>query len=541
MRVAIFGRYSSRLQDELSLDAQVFEMERHCQTQGWTITHRFLLPETRSADVERSEEFQSMLRAAKAREFDCLLVHKLDRFGRNRETSVVHKAALRRMGVQVRSVVENLGDGILDRVMEGMLEVFAEFYSHNLAQETRKGQGQAVRRGLWRGGAVPWGLRKVAVQEAGKTHWGLEVDPVTGPVMREVYERVARGEKTGDVVDWVQARTGEAWSRPTFYTRLRNPVYYGLIQYGRTTMPAGHKRRKADPEALVEGRWEGLVPEELWRAANGAVDDRGRGLRASHRGGNRQTYLLSDGVAFCAACGKPLIGSRMFGQGYYVCPGRRDKVCTRRHVKAEDLERAFFSLVSHEIAGVDIDRVIQEFERGRAPEVEAAQKREKALRRQLDQVRKKMRNLTLAIAEGGDFGSLREMLGQLHGEERALQDEVEAIRETVTRTHQVDAMLLREHLRNLAQALPELEPEELRVVYRDLFELRFDLEARSGSLHMKLQGPRPQPVAPEEEGVRGDLLRATSGRSAPTIRCPEILAFWMPGRGHQVRCLSRTA
>lgn len=521
MRVALFARYSSKLQDDLSLEAQVAEMESYCSTHGWTITRRFLLPEVRSADIERSEEFQAMLNAARAKEFDMLLLHKLDRFGRTRETSVVHKAALRRMGVQVRSVVENLGDGILDRVMEGMLEVFSEFYSHNLGAETRKGHAQLTRKGLWRGGAVPWGLRKVAVAENGKTHWGLEVDPVTGPVMREVFERVARGAKTGDVLAWVQERTGETWSRPTYYTRLRNPAYYGLLQYGRTTMPAGHKRRKGTPEALIEGRWEGLVSEGLWRAANEAVNARGQGMRASHRGGTKQFYLLSDGVAFCAACGRSLIGSRMFGERYYVCPGRRDHTCTRKHVKADDLERAFFRLVSEELAAVDMEKLIADFERSRAPDVEASKKREKALQRQLDQVRRKMGNLTAAIAEGGDFGSLRTMLAQLHDEERGLAGEVEAIRAQATRSQQVDGALLREHLRSVALLLPELEPEELRTVYRDLFELRFDLGQRAGAVHMKLQGPRPKPVGPEvAEEFSANFLRATSGRSARSRQFP---------------------
>lgn len=151
MRVALFARYSSKFQDELSLEAQISEMERFSAGQGWTVSHRYLLPETRSADVKSAPEFQEMLAAAKRREFQVLLVHKLDRFGRNREDAVVYKSLLRRQGIQVRSVAENLGDGIFDRLIEGILEVVAEFYPLNLGQETRKGQAQLTRNGLFRG------------------------------------------------------------------------------------------------------------------------------------------------------------------------------------------------------------------------------------------------------------------------------------------------------------------------------------------------------------------------------------------------------
>ena len=54
MRVAIFARYSSRRQDEMSLEAQVQACEAFCAREGWTVVRRFLLAETRSADIEDS-------------------------------------------------------------------------------------------------------------------------------------------------------------------------------------------------------------------------------------------------------------------------------------------------------------------------------------------------------------------------------------------------------------------------------------------------------------------------------------------------------
>ena len=146
-KAALFARYSSKLQDSLSLDAQVSEMERHCEKEGWEITHRFLLPETRSVHVEQAEEFQEMIKAARQRKFDILVLHKLDRFGRDRETTVLYKAMLRRHGIQIFSLTEKLGESAYERMVEGFLEVIAEFYSLNLAQETRKGQKAATRAG----------------------------------------------------------------------------------------------------------------------------------------------------------------------------------------------------------------------------------------------------------------------------------------------------------------------------------------------------------------------------------------------------------
>ena len=52
---ALFARYSSNLQSDLSLEAQVAELEAYCEREGLEIIHRYLLPKTRSALVERTD------------------------------------------------------------------------------------------------------------------------------------------------------------------------------------------------------------------------------------------------------------------------------------------------------------------------------------------------------------------------------------------------------------------------------------------------------------------------------------------------------
>jgi len=256
MKVAIFARYSSRLQDEMSLDAQVVEMERYCENQGWDITHRYLLPETRSMDIERAEQFQAMVSAAKKKAFGVLLIHKLDRFGRSRETSVTYKAMLRRAGVRVVSVVENLGDSIYDRMIEGVLEVVAEFYSLNLGEETRKGQRQTVRRGLFKGGHMPFGLTGVVRETGERRQTGFQVHPEEGPLLREAFRLAGVGKRPCEVLDWIESQTGERWAYNTLRDRLENP---GMCISPDRTGPAG---------GLILGQF--LAHEPEWISPRGA-------------------------------------------------------------------------------------------------------------------------------------------------------------------------------------------------------------------------------------------------------------------------------
>lgn len=199
------------------------------------------------------------------------------------------------------------------------------------ATAARERHAELIRRGLWHGGAVPWGVQKVRSPEG--EFWRLEPDPRTGPVMVEVFRKVARGERPDDVLPWVREQTGETWSREVLLKRLRNPTYQGLLRF----------RLGDGSGADVVGRWEGLVSVELWSQANRALS-----TPYIRRGPAREPYLLNEGVAVCAACARPLVGARMSRSRHYVCQARVTRDCTPRVLKADQLEACFRKLATQE-------------------------------------------------------------------------------------------------------------------------------------------------------------------------------------------------
>ena len=86
MRAALYARVSSEEQVEgYSIDAQLRQCRDYAKNQGWTVVAEYV-DEGRSAraeDTSKRPKFKAMLEAAKNREFDILIVHKLDRFSRN--------------------------------------------------------------------------------------------------------------------------------------------------------------------------------------------------------------------------------------------------------------------------------------------------------------------------------------------------------------------------------------------------------------------------------------------------------------------------
>lgn len=70
-----------------------------------------------------------MIEDSKDGGFSVVIVHKYDRFARNRLDSTVAKAILDKNGVRVISVLEPTDDTPEGELMEGMFELLAQYYS----------------------------------------------------------------------------------------------------------------------------------------------------------------------------------------------------------------------------------------------------------------------------------------------------------------------------------------------------------------------------------------------------------------------------
>ncbi len=85
----------------------------------------------------------------KPKPFDVILIHKTDRFARNREDSIIYKSLLRKQcNIDVISITEKFDDSPQGKMLEGIMEVVAEFYSANLSKEVMKGMNEQADHGI---------------------------------------------------------------------------------------------------------------------------------------------------------------------------------------------------------------------------------------------------------------------------------------------------------------------------------------------------------------------------------------------------------
>jgi DNA invertase Pin-like site-specific DNA recombinase len=144
MNVAIYARVST---SDQSTALQSDELREYCQRRGWTLVAEYL-DHGVSGSRDSRPELDRMLTAAKRREFDCLLVWKLDRLGRSLRHLVNTIADLESLGISFVSLKDSVDLSTPSgRLMFGVIAAMAQFERDIIRERVVSGLAAAKRRG----------------------------------------------------------------------------------------------------------------------------------------------------------------------------------------------------------------------------------------------------------------------------------------------------------------------------------------------------------------------------------------------------------
>src|SRR5215207_10323660 len=337
-------RVSSRRQvdkgfdeDGLSLPAQREACARYAADHAIAIVGEYI-ERGESARTADRPEFQAMLaRIQRDRDVQVVVVHKVDRFARNLEDHVTVRALLRRLGVELVSVVEPLDDSPQGRLTEGLHALMAEFYSATLAAEIRKGMTQKAKQGGWPHQA-PLGYRNVRKPVGGRLVACIEPDPDLAHHILAAFQLYASGDWTLERLTAELAVRGlcnrgrrdyppKPLSLGGVAKLLANKTYMGLIDWN---------------GVLVQGQHQPLISPELFQRVQDLLAARSaRGIR------ERKHHHYLKGLLHCAVCGRRysfLVATGKTGRRYpyFYCLGTRpagQRGCREPHTPADRLER----------------------------------------------------------------------------------------------------------------------------------------------------------------------------------------------------------
>ena len=143
MRAASYARVSKK--DQQTLPMQTEKIKRYIEDRGWKLVRD--LQETASGAKPRPKR-EELLKSARRREIDVIVVWKLDRWGRSVLDLITTFNELQEIGVGFVSITEALDfTTAAGKAMAGLLSVFAEFERSLLRERVCAGLEQAKQKG----------------------------------------------------------------------------------------------------------------------------------------------------------------------------------------------------------------------------------------------------------------------------------------------------------------------------------------------------------------------------------------------------------
>jgi len=143
LRVGLYARVSTH--DQQTIKLQMEEMRTYAKRRDWHIA--FEVKDIKSGASERIKR-EDLLKSARRRDIDVIVVWKLDRWGRSLPDLVTSLSELTELGVGFVSLTEALDlTTPSGRAMAGLLAVFAEFERDILRERVKAGIAQARKDG----------------------------------------------------------------------------------------------------------------------------------------------------------------------------------------------------------------------------------------------------------------------------------------------------------------------------------------------------------------------------------------------------------
>ncbi|MBE6704244.1 MAG: recombinase family protein [Ruminococcaceae bacterium] len=304
MNAVIYARFSSTAQQEQSIDGQVRHCTEFAEKNGYKIINTYI-DKALSGRNDNRPAFQQMISDSSKGTFQYVLVWKFDRFSRDRFDSAIYKSKLRKNGVRVISITENVGDGIDGNLIEAIYEAMAENYSRQLSQNVVRGMRESALQCKSVGGSVPFGYK---IEDK-----RYVIDEEAAKIVRYIFEAYASGKRKCEIAEELNSKgfrnsKGEPFKMQSLSKMFTNRKYIGVYKYG---------------DIVIENGFPAIISKELFeKCADRAVKNK----HTSGHANARVTYHLA-GKAYCGHCGAPLTGDAGTGRSnmyyYYSCSGKK--------------------------------------------------------------------------------------------------------------------------------------------------------------------------------------------------------------------------
>ena len=407
MNAVIYARYSSHNQREESIEGQLRKCREFADRNGLTVIEEYC-DRAISGKTDERYEFQRMMKDSEKGHFQAIIMYTLDRFARNRYDSATYKARLKKNGVKLYYTEQSISEEPEGILLESLLEGMAEYYSENLSRGVKRGLKENALKCMATN-ATPLGYK---TNEEKK----FEIDPVTAPIVREIFDLYANGKSIRQVVNILNEKgyrtsRGKPFRIGSLDTILVNKKYIGVYEY---------------LDVVVEGGVPQIVDKEVFDKVQKMLK---KNKRQSGKMKNPEAYLLT-GKLFCGECGEQMTGeSGTSGTGkiynYYKCFGRRKtKTCHKQNERKEWIEQVVVEETIKQILKPDVIRDIAQKVTEIAEKEFNDKSRIECLQGELKGIQRSISNLLKLVEQGVDTDDVSDRLLELNAQKADLSKRI---------------------------------------------------------------------------------------------------------------------
>lgn len=395
-KVAFYGRYSSAMQTEQSIEGQLHVCQKYAEQNDLQIIAEYV-DRAISGTSDKRPQFQQMIADSATGKFEHILVYKLDRFARNRYDSALYKKKLRDHGVTVLSATEAISNTPEGIIMEGLLEAMDEYYSAELARKSRRGREESFRKGRFLSTHIPFGYKNVDHH--------LVIDDATAPIAKMIFERYAAGDRLKDIEIWlnglgVRNAAGNEWDACSLSRLLHRTYYYGEYKWG-------------DFEGTAE--CPAILSRDLWDKVQDRLAESSKRRRE-----NRTSYdYILTGKLYCSAHNRMMSGISSHNSRYH-----RYRCLDCRHVyPAEALQDRVLNALQEYLNSEKLDQIAQAAFNAYMQEVGTDER--PAMEAELKNVEKQLQNAVNAVLNGFASDALKDTMQELEARKQQLMERID--------------------------------------------------------------------------------------------------------------------
>lgn len=327
----IYARYSSDNQTEQSIEGQLRVCQDFAQRNDILILNTYI-DRAMTGTNDNRPDFQQMIKDSVNKDFQYVIVYKLDRFSRNKYETAKYKKMLKDNGVKLLSAMENIPDTPEGIILESLLEGMAEYYSAELAQKVKRGMHETRLKGYFQGGLLAYGYKLDGRK--------IVIDEDKAEIVRYIFKQYANGVYVSTIIKELTSQgilnKGKPFAVNSIYHILKSEKYTG---------------RYYKNNQLYDNMYPRIIDDETFEKVRAKSKVNHYGKRSV-----KAVYLFRNKL-ICGYCGKPISaesGTARNGtkRNYYKCIGikKYHNDCEKETIRQDILEQFLLDTIIEELS-----------------------------------------------------------------------------------------------------------------------------------------------------------------------------------------------